>query len=327
MAKDENEKWLFGRSGGDQGEWEAHRRFISPSFNAIYRQGVVGPRHLKEAEFALFLQAARDGSQVAAQKFETWFHTDRDEGGDYGDVAMERIGARAHSLDVETALGIIRVFSDVMDEYSRVRPRREMLVDSWQQSKAIIRTFNSLIPNFRLGQILREIVSSGRALSWMFSAIAREELWSHGVAGDRPKEYSSRLLTSEELDFSTRALTRRINNLSTADILSLPRLPVVMYCISETPWLEDEFIRLVRRLSGPRASDKTFLTFLESMASVIISSDRGAYNAIRSSNISELIGPEEFDRRWSAILRKSLPGPLSAQRDRIISMMNESKNW
>lgn len=61
MANDENASWLFGGDNGEKGEWEAHRRFISPQYNAIYRQGVVGPRHLRESEFALFLQAAREG--------------------------------------------------------------------------------------------------------------------------------------------------------------------------------------------------------------------------------------------------------------------------
>lgn len=327
MADDENAKWLFGGDGGEKGEWEAHRRFISPGFNAIYRQGVVGPRHLKESEFALFLQAARDGSQNASRQFEVWFQTDRHEGGDYGDVAMERIGARAHSFDVETALGIVRVFADVMDDYYRARPKREMFIDTWQQSDAILRTFKTTVPNFRLGNVAVEIAASGHAISWMCSSIAREELWRHGFAGDRPKEESVHLLKRSEVEAFTCALIERISALSTVDILKLPRLGSVMYTLKESPWLTETTKRVIRRLTGPRATDATFLAFLEAMSGVVVSSNRGVYYKISHSSISGIVGEDELERRWTKLLKKRLSEELTTKRSNIIRMMDEAKNW
>ncbi|WP_409019653.1 hypothetical protein [Brevundimonas vesicularis] len=327
MADDENAKWLFGGDSGERGEWEAHRRFISPGFNAIYRQGVVGPRHLKEAEFALFLQAARDGRQDASRQFEVWFQTDRHEGGDYGDVAMERIGARAHSFDVETAHGIVRVFADVMDDYYRARPKREMFIDTWQQSEAILRTFQKAIIDFRLGDIAAEIAASGNAISWMCSAIARDELWGHGFAGDRSKEDAALLLKRSEVEAFVSALIERVSALPTADILKLPRLGSVMYTLKESPWLKKAATEVIRRLTGPRATDATFLAFLEAMSGVVISSDRGAYYKISHSSIAGIMGEAELEKRWAKILKKRLSEDLTVKRTNIIKMMDEAKNW
>lgn len=327
MADDENAKWLFGGDSGEKGEWEAHRRFISPGFNAIYRQGVVGSRHLKEADFAQFLQAARDGCQTASRQFKLWYQTERDEGGDYGDVAMERIGARAHSFDAETAHGIVRVFADVMDDYYRARPKREMFIDTWLQSESIIRTFRTSVKNFQLDDVAAEIAASGKAISWMCSSIARDELWGHGFAGDRPKETSALLLKRSEVETFVSMLIERVAALSTADILRLPRLGSVMYTLKESPWLTKAATQVIRRLTGPRATDATFLAFLEAMSGVVISSNRGAYYKISHSSIGGIMGDAELDDRWAKIMKKRLSEELTAKRANIIKMMEEAKNW
>jgi hypothetical protein len=327
MANDENASWLFGGDNGEKGEWEAHRRFISPQYNAIYRQGVVGPRHLRESEFALFLQAAREGSPSASEQFKRWYLTDRLEGGDYGDVAMERIGARAHSLDAETALGIVRVFADVMDEYYRTRPKREMFVDTWQQTERILRTFHTSVPDFKLGDVSLEIAGSGKAIAWMCSAIARDEMWGHGLAGDRRREESLHLLNPLEVKAFTSTLIERISAMATPELLDLPRFSAVMYMLKDSPWLKDVVDKVIQRLAGPRTSDATFLSFLEAMAGVVISSDRGVYRTISQKAIASIIGDEQFDRRWSRMVKKSLPEELATKRARIIAMMAEAKNW
>lgn len=327
MANDENVSWLFGGDNGERGEWEAHRRFISPQYNAIYRQGVVGARHLKEAEFALFLQAAREGRPEASEQFERWFLTERLEGGDYGDVAMERIGARAHSFDAETALGIVRVFANVMDEYYRVRPKREMFIDTWQQAERIMRTFHTSVPGFKLGDVSLEIASSGKAIAWMCSAIARDEMWAHGFVGDRGRKEELRLLNRSEVEVFTSALVKRISALAIPDLLSLPRFGTVMYTLKESPWLKDRASTVIQKLAGPRSSDTIFLSFLEAMSGVVISSDHGAYRTISQDAIAGIIGAEQFDRRWNRILKKNLPNDLATKRARLTAMLAEAKNW
>lgn len=326
MADDENAVWLFGGKTGENGEWEAQRRFISPEFNAIYRQGVIGPRHLKEAEFAVFLQAARAEERRAANQFKVWFRTDRSEGGDYGDVAMERISARAHSFDAETAYGIVRVFAAVMDDYYRARPKREMFVDTWQQSESILRTFRTSVPGFQLGDVAVDIATAGPAMAWMCTAIARDELWRHGLAGDR-RDDSARLLSLPELESFTTILIRRLDRLKRDRLLELPRLGGVLYAIRESPWLTDAATAIINRLAGPRVSDADFLRFLEAMSGVVVSSDRGVYYTVSSKAVGGLVGEDEFESRWARLLKKKLPAALTLKRDHVARMMAEAKNW
>lgn len=327
MAEDENGTWLFGGARGENGEWEAHRRFISPEFNAIYRQGVIGPRHLKEADFSRFLKSARDDDQLAAQQFQLWFRTDRDEGGDYGDVAMERLAARAHSFDPATAYGVVRVFANVMDDYYRTRPKREMFVDTWQQSESILRTFRTSVSDFRLADIASSLAKTGAALAWMCSAIARDELWGHGVSGDQRKDENVRLLTLPELENFTTELISRVEALSANELLNLPRLGAVLYTIKDSPWVPLALDKIIRKLAGPRVSDDKFLQFMQAMAGVVVSSDRGVYYTISQKSIENIMGTEEFIRRWSRLKNKRLPEELAVRRGAIERMMAEAKNW
>lgn len=326
MTDDENAAWLFGGEKGENGEWEAQRRFVSPEFNAIYRQGVVGPRHLKEADFTLFLQAARDAEPQAANQFRIWFLTDRAEGGDYGDVAMDRIGARAHTFDPETAYGIVRVFAEVMDEYYRARPKREMFVDVWQQSESILRAFRTAVPQFHLSTISLEIATSGESLAWMCTAIARDELWRHGLAGDRRDE-AARLLNIIDLERFTKILIKRLGDMRREDLLKLPRLGGVLYTIKESPWLTETATAIIAKLAGPRVSDAAFLRFMEALSGVVVSSDRGVYYTISEKAVGGLIGQDEFERRWTRLLNKKLPAELDLKRQHVARMLAEAKNW
>lgn len=327
MAENENATWLFGGQKGEHGEWEAHRRFISPEFNAIYRQGVISPRHLKEADFSRFLKLARDGAKLATQQFKVWFLTDREEGGDYGDVAMERLAARAHSFDAETAYGVVRVFSSAMDDYYRTRPKREMFIDTWQQSESILRTFRSSVAGFRLGAIAPSLAETGDALAWMCSVIARDELWGHGIVGDQRKDENFRLLTQPELQQFTTTLISRMEGLTVEQILSLPRLGAVLYTVRESPWTLSEADKIIKRLAGPRVSDAQFLRFLQAMAGVVVSSNRGVYHTVSQKAVCNIVGEEYFNRRWSRLITKTLPEELALQREKIKRMMAEAKNW
>ena len=99
------------------------------------------------------------------------------------------------------------------------------------------------------------------------------------------------------------------------------------HVIKDSPWLKDVVDKVIQRLAGPRTSDATFLSFLEAMAGVVISSDRGVYRTISQKAIASIIGDEQFDLRWSRMVKKSLPEELATKRARIIAMMAEAKNW
>lgn len=327
MTTDDNTKWLFGGENGDNGQWEAHRRFISESYNPIYRQGVVSAHHLSEAAFAEFLRGSRTDPATASATFVSWVQTNRPQGGDYGDVAMERIAARAPSFDAETSLGIVTVFASVMDDYYRLRPKREMFVDIWEKSEGILRTFRTSVPDFEFGRIASRLAREGEALAWLTAAIGRSELWDHGLVGDRPKEDAVHLLRQPELREYFDELVRRLHQLSASELLTLPRLGRVLFAVHDSPWHADESRMILRRLAGPRVTDARFLAFMEAMSGVVISSDRGVYHTLSVKSLHALLGEAEFDRRWGRIVSKALAPDLEARKAVIMTMISEAKDW
>lgn len=327
QEKDENSEWLFGGKDGEAGHWEAHRRFISEEFNPIYRQGVIGPHHLREAAFSSFLSTTRSDPHSAAEQLKVWIHTDRPKGGDFGDVAIERIAARASEFEVETALGITTVFAEIMDDYYRWRPKDEMFYDVWQQTEGILGTFNLSLPGFSLESIAGRIAREGKAVSWMACTIGRNELWSQGLAGDRKRESIHYQLSEVELRSFLSEIFRRILKMSTDEILNLPRLAGVLFTIKQSPWHSEIASSVMKRLAGPRTSDARFITFLEAMAGTVISSNRGAYRTLSLDSLHTLIGQPAFDRRWSRLENSELTPDLMTRLTKVKTMIAEARNW
>lgn len=327
MASDENAEWLFGGESGDEGQWDAHRRFISPTYNPIYRQGVVGPHHLNEADFAAFLKMCGSDEIGAATRFLDWVRSDRPQGGDYGDVALERISARASGFDAETALGIVSVFAHVMDEYYRLRPKREMFADVWEASESIIHTFRTAVPKFDFELVANHLSREGAAIAWLTAVIGRSELWSHGLAGDRPRDSAVWLLSEAALKEFVTVIAMRLSALKVDELLGVPRLGRVLFTLHDSPWVKGELDAILRRLAGPRVSDAGYLAFLEAMAGLVISSDRGAYLTISVQSLATLLGDDVFDRRWTRLLKKKLPADLTAKRAAVAKMIADGKRW
>jgi len=325
--KHEDTDWLFGGERSEGGEWEAQRRFISDKFNPIYRQGVIGPYHLPEGKFSEFLAVAKAAPQAGADQIRTWIKTARPHGGDFGDLAMERIAARAPSLDADTAFGLVRVFAEVMDDYYRIRPKREMFFDIWEQSEGILRTFSASVLDYQLDQISDGIAKDGSALSWMISSIGRTELWAHGLTGDQRKDPDRHQLSENALRSFLSALFRRLSALPTEEIFGLPSVGRALFCLKESPWHKELAAQVFRRLAGSRTSDETFIAFLEAMAGPVISSARGVYYTISIPALRTLLGEEMFERRWARLQAKALAPDLASRLANIRRMMAEAKNW
>uniref|UniRef100_B0T9F5 Uncharacterized protein n=1 Tax=Caulobacter sp. (strain K31) TaxID=366602 RepID=B0T9F5_CAUSK len=326
-AKDENTEWLFGGDRGEDGEWEAHRRFISAEFNPIYRQGVIGAYHLRESDFSDFLALARTDTTAAAERLRKWIDSSRPQGGDFGSLAMDRLAARAASLDQANALGIVAVFAEIMDDYYSRRPRQEILSDVWEQSEGILRSFRASVPSYDLGQISDVIARGGAALSWMVSVVGRKEIWAHGLAGDRPKDVEQWQLSAPELEAFLSVVFGRVAKLSADQLLALPHLGRLLFTLRESSSHADILTAVLRRLAGPRTSDARFLSFLKAMGGVVISSNRGVYRTLDLKALRTLLGQGAFDARWSRLQAKALVPELEALRSEILEMIADAKDY
>lgn len=326
VEKHPDTEWLFGGED-DRNAWEAQRRFISPLFNGIYRQSVIGASHLQESDFAEFLAEARTNVAGATARLNAWVEKVRDQGGDFGDLVIDRLVARAGELDAETALGVVAVFAAYMDTYYQLRPKVELFVDTWEKTEVILRVFARSVEEFELQLIAREIATHAKSLSWMTNSIGRMDLWSHGLAGNRQREYGERLLPEPDLEAFLSILLDRIARLDRDAILGLPNLLAVCLTYIESPWHKARIKTIIRRFTGPKAGDEMFIRFLEATSGIIISSNRGVVHRISMTTLYELIGENAFERRWAALNNKVLSSELQARLINIKRMMDESKNW
>ena len=323
--KNENTEWLFG--GDDEHTaWEAHRRFISEVFNPIYRQGVIGQHHLPEADFALFLSTAQSDPILAAQQLRTWIGRPRPQGGDFGDLAMDRISARAFGFDAETALGITEVFAEIMDDYYRVRPKFQMFIDVWQQSESIIRSFRASVSDFHLDP-LAEQIAQARALAWVICTIAQRELRFHGLAGGVESSPENQLLSKEVLRKFLTTLIDRVHKLTIDELLELPHIIRILFTLKDSPWNGRKVSTILGKFVGPGAPDAIFLRFLQAASGIVVSSSHGAFRTLSIPSLQLLFGEAAFDRRWSDINNKLLSPELAAQLDQVNALVDEAKNW
>lgn len=319
-------EWLFGGED-NRSTWEAERRFISPLFNSIYRQGVIGNSHLPEASFAEFLADARVDVQSAVRRLNGWVETSRDQGGDFGDLAIDRLVARAGELDAETALGVVAVFAEYMDTYYRIRPKADLLVDTWQKTETILQTFARSVEDFNFQSISAKVAEDSAALSWMISSVGRTDLWSHGLAGNRQRGLTERLLSEPELKQFLTILFARLSTLERKAVLKLPNLLLVLLTFLESPWHKAEVKKIIRRFTGPRSSDEHFIHFIEATSGKIVSSNHGSVNRISPKTLDALVGPGVFQKRWSLLNSKTLPPALGARVAQIEQMIDESESW
>jgi len=323
---DPNTEWLFGGED-DRKTWEAHRRFISPLFNSIYRQGVIGASHLPEADFAAFLTLARTDVVEATGRLLEWSLQPRPQGGDFSDLVIDRLVARAGELDAETALGVVAVFALFMDDYYRANAETALLIDTWRKSEDILQAFKRSIDGFDLERIAEDIATHGKSLSWMTNKIGRTELWSHGLAGNQPKDESLYLLGEQRLQIFLTTLLERITKLDKETFLALPNLLMVILTFLDSPWHKTRIRTVIRRFTGAKASDEDFLRFLAITAGTIVSSNRGVVRRIEMSMLEHLVGATTFKKRWGALRNKSPPPEQEAWITDIEQMMAESKNW
>jgi len=240
---------------------------------------------------------------------------------------MDRIAARASTFDADIASGIVMTFAEFMDEYFVLRPKREMFHDVWQRSEEAIKAFRSAVENFSLDRIAVDIAQDGHAVSWMANILGRRELWAHGLVGDEQKSDSELLLSIPTLEAFLSVLWRRIDALPLTDLLRLPRMAGLLFTFKESPWQEDLIEPLLDRLSGLKTTDNEFVSFLEGMAGVVISSNKGVYYTISVKALQNLLGKERFDLRWQALQASKLSPELSVRMRVIEQMMAEVRNW
>lgn len=324
MAKDADAEFLFGRDNNPNGRWEAQRRFVSPEFNPIYRQGFVGPHRLPEAEFSRFLQLARSSEVEAAELLVAWSNRPRQQGGDFGDVAIDRIGARASQMDAQTATGITAVFAEVMDDYFRRRPPRSLFADLWQQTESILKTFRAEVEGFTLGGRSNALAAEGAAISWMICTLGAAELANHGLLSERSGGKPS--MTHAQLEAFLRRLAARVDKLAPDSFLDLPLLARVLFILQNSPWTAKTVARTISRYTGPRASDERFLRFMVASAGLVISSNRGAYHTISFERLGRLVGAERLERRWQELKIKPLSGELASLREQVLSWIANSRD-
>lgn len=325
--KDESIAFLFGNEGRDRPQWDAQKRFISDDFRPVYTQGVTAKGHLPEAVFARFLEAARTDQITALETFRIWMATERPQGGCFADVAMDRMDARSPEWDLETGAGIFGLFSEIMDEFYRISSKSEMFFDAWSQSESVINNLRRAPKDKPWLDTIQKSARDGDAVSWMIQIVGRRELWARGISGDRRRDNDDFLMSEDELKRFIRKLFARLKLMKNTQIISLPRLPGVLYTLKETPWESRTFPLFLNRLYGPQVHDPEFLKFLIAVGGTVVSSNKGAYQTLSQETLRILLDEDYVHQRLANIRKRRVGKELSLLRSEVESMIERASHY
>lgn len=323
---DENTAFLFGNEGRNRPQWDAQKRFISDDFRPVYTQGVTAKGHLPEAIFARFLETVRTDPNKAIETFREWMATERPQGGCFADVAMDRMDARSSEWDAETGEGILRLFSEVMDEFYRVSPKSEMFFDVWGQSESIIDSLSKASDENRWRNTIHQSARDGEALSWMIQMVGRRELWARGLSGERRQTDRKFLMSEDDLRRYIRKLFSRLKLMKNSQIITMPRLLGVLYTLKDTPWENRTFPRFLDRLYGPQVRDIEFLKFLIAVGGTVVSSNRGAYTTLSKETFGTLLDESYVQERLGLIRKRRAGKELGSLRSEVDAMIERASS-
>lgn len=119
--------------------------------------------------------------------------------------------------------------------------------------------------------ILVEIFTNGNAIGWLMCELIRDQIFAHGIYGDRPQPKEEWSFSEEELGKAIKILLKRFNSSDRERIIDTPEVVSLMYGWHQSgnekgvlEWVQEQqetdegFLKLLNACRGVRYSDKTY---------------------------------------------------------------------
>ena len=264
----ENEKrWkLFCGIGDDKlQKLVSGKRIGSPEHFRFYfalskPKGAVG-----DGEYTTFLELARTSPRSAKDKLLELAKVKRNQGGVLSESLIDRIAIGINVVDQEQLPGLLETLANAMDELAyETGPGDWGRYWVWVAAENIFEGGIRKVGGERRKNVLTSVFKDGSSIGWL-STLLRNELFSHGVTGDRSIPEEQRALAPEELFMVSSIMTERYAAMHINDLAAAPGADHVLFA-----WLQsgDAGAAAVKNwVAVETASDEGLLLFLDSIRS------------------------------------------------------------
>jgi len=207
----------------------ADRRLGSPEHYRFYFAFAQPAGALGDEQVEAFLALAERDPAQARLMFADLARQQRPQGGSMAEVLIERIIGALDRIPPGAVRGIFASFADNLDDMAIASHDGDFgQYPAWGAAEYATGLLLQLVPEPDRANLLQRLFLEGSALGWLTSVL-RQEIFSHGHYGDRPKPEEQRLLKPAEFQQVLALMLRRYSETPDDVLLRVPNLVSLLY--------------------------------------------------------------------------------------------------
>lgn len=273
----------------------AARRLGSPQHYRYYFAFSEPAGALSDDQVQAFIATAERSPADAVQMFIDFSRNVRPQGGTLAEVVIDRVIAWSDRIPDAAIPGILASFAQTMDsnEFSATGDFGER--PAWGAAARAVKVLFARMQTIPVRRTsLRTLFTEGQALGWL-TQLFRNEIFSHGLYGDRPEPEERRLLTSAEFEEVRSSMLKRYSETPPAELMRVPDLLSLLYA-----WLQgggaDEPKQWVKAQTQTDPGLLAFLSRTRSWAAA-----RSVYYPLKRRNLENFLDFDKAVQRLKAI--------------------------
>ncbi|MDH5762369.1 MAG: KAP family NTPase [Nitrospinota bacterium] len=269
-VEDKNRLFNF-RSGNDISSLEKDRRLGSPHHSRYYFAFAQPAGGLEDTELYSFIASAKKGESLEDLS-RALIQQARPQGGTKFEVLIDRLkNLDEKDLPNDAIPSILKALANCMDEVDQ--EGKHLWGSMWRSSagKPLFKKLFVRLTGKTRKDIMIEIFTTGKATGWLMCEIIRDQIFAHGIYGDRPQPREEWSFSEEELDKAIQILLRRFKSTDREKIIDTPEVVSLMYGWHQSgdekgvlEWVQEQqetdegFLKLLNACRGRTYSDKTY---------------------------------------------------------------------
>jgi hypothetical protein len=250
-------------------------------------------------------------------KLEDYIRTPRPLGQSWFEHILDRFSrSELRALSAGQLCGLTTAVGNVMDIAMRDKKQVRLFSRSLSDKSEILvgNVLDILRENDTQARqgLVQTLYAQSPSLSWLVAELLRQELFDHGVVGDRARRVEDRHLTAEELDACRQILRERLAAAAAdGSLATLPDLAGILYGWRDMAGPEDPRAWIADFI----ADDTNLVTLLLELRGLTVS-DR-VYRPLRNSTLDLFMDREAVLQRLAALRQGGPSAELKLKLDEI----------
>lgn len=240
----------------------AAKRLGSPQHYRYYFAFAQPAGALADQQVQAFVDSARASPDDAIQMLLKLGRVARPQGGNLAEVLIDRLNGWVDRIPADAIPGIINTLAQSMDADELAAEGDFAERFTWRAATQLLKILLRRTTSEVRKASLHDLFADGRAVGWL-TGIIREEIFAHGLHGDRPKPESDWLLSADEFSDALNVMLNRYQNMPPGELMRVPELLNLLYA-----WREGGRGKEVGEwVDAQTATDEGLLAFLSHVRS------------------------------------------------------------